>query len=205
MGIPSTFFCCLSAVRPSRTPPAIPTAPVTAGATMRVIAERPPFSSEERPLREALVLRAWLLVDPALWPSPEELFPELRRDEERGDELRPLAPRALELRPLELRPPELLPPLELLRPLELPPDVLRPDVLRLALLRLAAAPRPLELRPLELRPLALLRPLELRPLELRPLELRPLEPCRAVLWPLDSLFDSLPDAFAPWLRVLLRV
>src|SRR5579884_434024 len=181
MGMPSTFFCCLSAVRPSRTPPAIPTAPVTAGATMRVIAERPPLSSEDPPLREALAFRAWLVVASALWPLPDALLPELRREELRGDELRLLELRPLEPRPLEPRPLELL-------PLELSPPELRP----------------LELRPLELRPLEL-RPLELRPLELRPLELRPLELRRAVLWPLDSLSDPPPDALALWLRVLPRV
>jgi hypothetical protein len=165
---------------------------------MRVIVERPPFSSEDRPLREALVLPDWLFVASAFWPLPEALLPELRRDE-----LRPLELRPLELRPLELRPLE-VPPLELL-PLELPELELRLDVLRLA-----AALRPPELRPLVLPPLELLRPLELRPLELRPLvlrplELRPLELCRAVLCPLDSLSDPLPDAFALWLRVLPRV
>ena len=183
IGIPSTFFCCLSAVRPSRTPPAIPTAPVTAGATMRVMAERPPFSPEDPPLREALLFRAWLVVASALWPLPDAPFPELRRDEERGDELRLPELRALVLRPLELRPLELRP-LELraleLRPLEPPPLELRA----------------LELRPLELPPLALRLELlrldaALRPLELRPLALRPL-----VLRPLDSLFDPLPDALA---------
>jgi hypothetical protein len=96
-------------------------------------------------------------------------------------------------------------PLPELRRDELPGDELRlrGDELRAEELPPPAL-RPPELRPLELRPLEL-RPLELRPLELRPLELRPLEDFRAVLCLVDSLLDSLPDDFALWLRVLLRV
>src|SRR5690242_13743265 len=61
MGMPRTFFCCLRAVRPSRIPPAMPTAPVTAGTPMRATTPRAPLSALEEPFRgvpEACVVLA---------------------------------------------------------------------------------------------------------------------------------------------------
>jgi hypothetical protein len=176
-------------------PPAIPTAPLTAGTAMRAIVPRAPL-----PLLDALdcwpaveaPLLAWLRAF-ALWPlallrrlalwRPEVL----RRLEELA--LRPLELRPLDaLRPLELRP------LDALRPLELGPlDALRPLDELARVLRVPDAP------PLRLLPLLGLRLLALRLLALRPLPL-----LRVLPPPLPVLPPSF-DPLAFWFPVRPRV
>ena len=143
--MPNTFLLRWSFVRPSRMPPAIPTAPVTAGTPIRAIALRPALFAPAPLLPDSLEAWVLLLPLPSLWlarlarsrapPRPEldcrlALFRALLRPLDPLLERDPLLRLLCERDPLPwerdplLRPRDRVPELSLCARVPLLPDVL---------------------------------------------------------------------------------